>query len=248
MVTAADQGGRSLGSKTERSARQVDRRRNTCEPYAPESHAMTADRRRCTRYARRLRPGDVIGACEEAHRRLFEHVESLDDDAVRAPSLLPGWTRAHVITHLARNADSHTWLFEGAALGEVRQQYPTLEARDRDIRAGATRTADRLRSDLYAACERLERAWATLPDDGWDREGIVVAGARTMGEVVFRRLREVSVHHVDLDVGFTPKGWSTIYVEGELARRLGNLADRADHVALVLWLLGRADAPELSPW
>jgi maleylpyruvate isomerase len=195
-----------------------------------------------------LRPDDVINACKEAHRRLFASVEPLDDEAFWRPSLLPGWTRAHVITHLARNADSHTWLFEGAAIGEVRRQYPTLEARDRDIEAGATRTAESLRTDLHGACERVERAWAALPEDDWDREGIVVAGARTMGEIVFRRLREVSVHHVDLDVGFTPEGWSTIYVEGELARRLANLADRADHTALVLWLLGRADAPELGSW
>ena len=27
-------------------------------------------------------------------------------EAFRAPSALPGWTRAHVLTHLARNADA----------------------------------------------------------------------------------------------------------------------------------------------
>jgi len=170
-----------------------------------------------------LRPGAVIDACKEAHGRLFESVDSLDDDAVRRPSRLPGWTRAHVISNLARNADSHTWLFEGATIGEVRQQYPTLEAREHFINAGAEQSADSLRADLHAACKRVEHAWATLPDDDWDREGIVVAGARTMREIVFRRLREVSVHHVDLNVGFTPGRWSTIYIEGELARRLGTL-------------------------
>ncbi len=153
-----------------------------------------------------------------------------------------------MISHLARNADSHTWLFEGAAVGEVRRQYPTLEAREQDIEKGAHRSVDALRADLFGACERLESAWATFPDEYWDREGIVVAGARTMSEIVFRRLREVSVHHVDLDVGYTAASWTTIYVEGELARRLPDLPDRADRVALVLWLLGRAAAPELGSW
>jgi maleylpyruvate isomerase len=195
-----------------------------------------------------LRPDDVIAACAAAHRRLYESLVSLDDDAVRGPSLLPAWTRGHVISHLARNADSHTWLFEGAAIGEVRRQYPTLDARERDIEAGAKRTAETLREDLRTACARLESAWATLGEDDWDREGIVVAGTRTMREVVFRRLREVSVHHVDLDVGYTSADWPTIYVEGELARRLPGLPDRADHAALVAWLLGRGDAPELEAW
>jgi maleylpyruvate isomerase len=69
-----------------------------------------------------------------------------------------------------------------------------------------------------------------------------------MREIVFRRLREVSVHHVDLDVGYSPSNWPSSYVERELTRRLPGLVDRADHVALVRWLLGRGDAPNLSAW
>lgn len=194
------------------------------------------------------RPDDLIEACEAAHRELVASVESLDDNGMRASSLLPDWSRAHVISHLARNADSHVWLFDGAAVGEVRRQYSSLEARQHDIESGAQRTAQELREDLRASCERLESAWVALGDDVWDREGMVVAGARTMREIVFRRLREVSVHHVDLDVGYTPSNWSTIYVEGELARRLPGLADRADEAELVRWLLGRGDAPALKPW
>jgi maleylpyruvate isomerase len=193
-------------------------------------------------------PRGLIAACSAEHRRLIADVDALDDDAMRGPSRLPGWLRAHLVTHVARNADSHTWLFEGAAAGEVRHQYPTLEARQRDIDAGVDRSARDLRDDLRVACERLESSWSVLPDDAWEREGIMVAGARTMREIVFRRLREVSVHHVDLDVGYSPTDWSATYVESELSRRLAVLADRADHVALVVWLLGRGDAPDLSSW
>lgn len=172
----------------------------------------------------------------------------MDDEEVRAPSKLAGWSRAHVVTHLARNAESHVWLFEGARLGEVRHQYPQPEIRETDIEAGATRTAVELARDLGQSCEALETAWRNLGDDLWERTGVVTPGSRTMSEIVFRRLREVEVHHVDLDVGYSSADWSTTYVEGELRRRLPGLADRADRSALVEWLLGRAPAPELGPW
>jgi maleylpyruvate isomerase len=179
---------------------------------------------------------------------LLSVVDHLTDDQVLAPSLLPGWSRGHVITHLARNADSHVWLFDGAKAGEVRSQYPTLDKRSEDIEAGARRSAEALGHDLKSACDRLESAWRDLNEDLWDREGVVVAGKRTMNELIFRRLREVEVHHVDLDVGYAPSDWPSAYVDGELRRRLPGLQDRADHRALVTWLVGRGDAPELGPW
>jgi maleylpyruvate isomerase len=179
---------------------------------------------------------------------LLTTVDGLTDEQVAGPSSLPGWTRGHVISHLARNADSHVGMFEGAAVGEVRPQYPSAEKRVDDIEAGAHRPAHELRLDLRAACDRLETAWRDLNDDLWDREGLVAAGPRTMAEFVFRRLREVEVHHVDLDAGYSPSAWSSVYVDGELRRRLPRLRDRADPVALAAWLLGRGEAPELGPW
>ena len=195
-----------------------------------------------------MRPEDRIAAGVAAHRRLLSAVDRLTDDPVLEPSLLPGWSRGHVISHLARNADSHVWLFDGAQAGEVRSQYSSLDQRSEDIEAGARRSAQALRHDLNSACDRLESAWRDLNEDLWDREGVVAAGKRTMRELVFRRLREVVVHHVDLDVGYAPSDWPSVYVDGELRRRLVGLSDRADHRGLVTWLLGRGDAPELGPW
>ena len=37
---------------------------------------------------------------------VFTDIEGLTDDQAREPSLLPGWSRGHVLTHLARNADA----------------------------------------------------------------------------------------------------------------------------------------------
>ena len=40
-----------------------------------------------------------------ATERLLATATALGDAQVREASLLPGWTRGHVLTHLARNAD-----------------------------------------------------------------------------------------------------------------------------------------------
>lgn len=195
-----------------------------------------------------MRPTETLEACIAAHDRLLSAVAKLDDDGVRVPSLLPGWSRAHVVVHLARNADSHVWLFEGAKLGEVRHQYPSPGMREADIEAGSSRPADALIEYLTRSCHALEEAWAGLDDNRWEVMGIVTPGPRTMAEIVFRRLREVEVHHADLGVAYSPSDWATVYVEEELRRRLPSLPDRADRPALVGWLLGREEAPVLRHW
>src|SRR6266568_1340972 len=156
---------------------------------------------------RRVRPDAHIDACTVAHRRLLATVDGLTDQDAARPSLLEGWTRGHVITHLARNAASHVWLFEGANAGEVRHQYPREGMRAADIEAGAGRAAGELRADLERTCDELEWAWTSLPDELWDRDAVVTTGQRPLSDLVFRRWREVEVHHVDLGLGYSPADW-----------------------------------------
>ena len=87
------------------------------------------------------RPTDDIDGCTRSHARLLSELAHLDDEAVQRPSLLPGWDVAMLVTHLARNADSHRGMLEGAAAGEVRRQYPSQERREADIEAGRGRSA-----------------------------------------------------------------------------------------------------------
>ena len=194
------------------------------------------------------RPGEELLACAASHARLVADVATLSDDDVRKPCRLPNWSRAHLITHLARNADSFTWLVNGARLGEPRQQYPEVGMRDRDIEAGSNRSKDELYEDLALAIEGLEVAWSKLGDDQWTLVQMGSRGELTMDEIVFRRLREVEIHHVDLDVGYSVSDWPAIYVEGELRRQLERLPERAKHSLLVEWLVGRGELPELGPW
>ena len=69
-----------------------------------------------------------------------------------------------------------------------------------------------------------------------------------MKEFVERHLRDVFVHHVDLDVGYRPRDWPSAFVNIELPKRLRDLPGRAESHDLLAWLLGRTAAPELAPW
>jgi len=195
-----------------------------------------------------MRPDDVIDACRTGHQRLVAGLAPLSDDDLCAPSLLPGYTRGHVIAHVINKTNAHVSLFGGPAAGELRRLHPDGYDPDDAADAGARRSAPELRADLERPFEQLESAWDALDDNLWDWQGIMTAGPRTMAEIVAHHLRNVEVHHVDLDIGYRPSDWSVCFVEGELAKRLRGLPDRAEHAELLAWLLGRAPAPDLGPW
>jgi maleylpyruvate isomerase len=133
---------------------------------------------------------------------LLDDVRDLDDDGVRARSRCPGWSRGHVLTHLARNADGLCNLLHWARTGEETPMYASREARNQDIDDGSGRSAAELEADLDASAERLLAGIADLPAD--HRQALVRSGAgheAPAREVLWWRIREVSYHHVDLDTG-----------------------------------------------
>nr|BFE80380.1 hypothetical protein GCM10020093_029810 [Planobispora longispora] len=99
--------------------------------------------------------------------RLVATVARLSDADLTAPSRLPGWTRGHLITHIARNADSLVNLTEWARTGVERPQYPSVESRDADIAAGAVRPAKEQLADLEESAARLATAFRDLPPRAW---------------------------------------------------------------------------------
>ncbi|AZM45430.1 mycothiol maleylpyruvate isomerase [Streptomyces sp. WAC 06738] len=130
--------------------------------------------------------------------RLLDSAARLGDDAVRAPSALPGWTRGHVLSHLARNADALVNVLSG------RPMYASAEARDADIEAGATRSLTEQLDDVRATADRLAGTAADIPADGWSARCELRNGVTdVMARIPFRRLVEVELHHVDLDAGYT---------------------------------------------
>src|SRR5450631_4040107 len=90
-------------------------------------------------------PATEISGTISAHVALASTIEALTDEVARRPSLLPDWSVGHVLTHLARNADSVVRRLQAAAEGRVVDQYAGgAEGRKQDIEAGAGRPAGAL--------------------------------------------------------------------------------------------------------
>jgi len=140
----------------------------------------------------------------ESTQSLLGNTIAIDDAQWLCLSRLPGWTRAHVAAHLARNADALAGVMQ-----ELRQNGPTSlyesdDAHFDQIERGSERTAMELQVDLDASAGRLDASFNGLPGLPPDR---LVCLSPTMTVRLDRlpvaRLNEVVLHHIDLDVGFT---------------------------------------------
>uniref|UniRef100_UPI0019669E1F maleylpyruvate isomerase N-terminal domain-containing protein n=1 Tax=Nonomuraea lactucae TaxID=2249762 RepID=UPI0019669E1F len=112
----------------------------------------------------------VVALREElaaATRRLLAAVATLSEGDVAAPSRLPGWTRGHVLSHVARNADSLHNLLTWARTGVRTPQYGSDEERDTGIEAGAGRPLAEHLTDLEMSAARLAAAADAMPAQAW---------------------------------------------------------------------------------
>ena len=163
-----------------------------------------------------------VAGCAESHQRLLQTLDSLTDEQCREPSALPGWTRGHVLSHLARNAESHVHVLQCAARGEVGEQYVGgAKARKEGIETHALDSAESLVASVRKSIYGLEGQWAATNSEGWQGHGVNSAGATiAMSDIVFLRWREVEVHHADLALAFTFADWDSTYVRYELDRQV----------------------------
>jgi maleylpyruvate isomerase len=168
---------------------------------------------------------DVIDELDPGAERLVATLSGLDDQALRAPSALPGWSRGHVATHIARNADSLWNLLESARTGVAIPQYPSMDARNADIEAGAGRSRDELVEDVRASAARFVEQARSMPKEAWDAQVTAMVGRpHPAWYVVYRRWNEVEAHHVDLAAGYGPADWPEPYVRWALGRTLTDVA------------------------
>ena len=195
-------------------------------------------------------PTVQIEGCRRSHQVLLDGIAGLTDDQARRPSLLPDWTVGHVLTHVARNADSVVRRLEGAVRGQIVDQYPGGYAgRAADIAAGAGRPAAELVEDVAETATRLEAVCLSIPEVAWERPTRGVSGAeRPARTMMLERWREVEVHHADLGLGYGPADWPEDLLAEWLPRELERLPQRTDPKLLLAWLIGRAEAPALASW
>jgi maleylpyruvate isomerase len=154
-----------------------------------------------------------VTASERAHALLnrvcalhdeWAHLaRGLDDETVRAPSALPGWTRAHLLSHLARNADGLVNLLTWAKTGVEQPMYAGEGARDDDIEKGAYRSAGEIAIDVVDSAARLVEVAEGLPEEAWSARVRARQGREIAAEfVLWLRLSEVAIHLADLDLGY----------------------------------------------
>ncbi|HEX6970063.1 MAG TPA: maleylpyruvate isomerase family mycothiol-dependent enzyme [Micromonosporaceae bacterium] len=176
----------------------------------------------------------LLTEVDRATERLLRTAESLDDDAMAEASLLPGWTRGHVLTHLARNADALLNLLTWARTGVVTPAYRDARQRERDIEAGATRPRAEQVADIRDSAARLAAAGDAMPAAAWAAVLDLPDGPQPAALIVWRRLREVEVHHVDLAAGYGPADWPEAFSHRLLHEAVADLGGRDDFPSLVL--------------
>lgn len=139
---------------------------------------------------------------EEFGTELFVRAADLGDAGLDAPSTLPGWTRKHLVAHVAANAGALGNLVHWAATGERTPMYASPQERAAGIEWGAAKPAAELTTWLRSSAAELAASTGALSDAQW-QSPVVTAQGRTVPatELPWMRSREVCVHAVDLGTG-----------------------------------------------
>lgn len=207
---------------------------------------------------------------------LRDTVRGLHDDELDAPSRLPGWSRRHVVAHVARNAEALCRLLTWARTGVETLMYPSPQDRDADIMRSAEGEPAALRADLERTAAAFLTACDDLPAEAWRATVRTMQRPIPASVVPWYRVREVWIHSADLDAGVDFRDFPadvsaalvTELTTGLTARQAANLrliatdsgaewtvGDGSVQVAarageLAEWLTGRVKRPEaeLPPW
>ena len=161
---------------------------------------------------------ELSNQIDHATQRLLDDARTIPEAELRAPSLLPGWTRAHVLAHLARGADAMRNLLTGARSGQQRAACASAQALEAGIERGAAMTAKDLMADLADSAMALRTIVKQLPDEAWQvRVRMPDSAPFPAAGLLTRRLVEVELHHCDLAARYGPADWPAAFAAMELA-------------------------------
>ncbi len=157
---------------------------------------------------------ELLATVDRATSRLLATVERLDDPDWHADTVLPGWTRAHVVAHLALNAEGLAGVLDGLAEEERAPMYVSDERRDAEIDELAGAEPVTLRERLRAGAAAFADAVRRVPESGWRGTFDRLPSGPTMpaGALPGMRHREVQIHHADLGAGFSHRDWPADFV------------------------------------
>ncbi|KGN32697.1 hypothetical protein N802_17275 [Knoellia sinensis KCTC 19936] len=191
---------------------------------------------------------DLLAAIDQQTGLLVADARAVDD--LSAPSLCEGWSRDHVLNHIARNAEAMSRLVGSAVDGTGETMYASPEGRDEDINAGVGRPGGTVVDEVEATSVPLAQDLRRLTPAHADIVLERTPGGPTFkgGMLTFMRLREVVYHHVDLDTGFgfddLAADLQLLFIENEIKRQQGgptplSVTIRSDEGDA--WPLGTAD-------
>ncbi|GAB3245541.1 maleylpyruvate isomerase family mycothiol-dependent enzyme [Alteromonas gracilis] len=223
------------------------------------------------------RRAPTLADLDVAHRTHLALLRDLPDADLAAPSLLPGWSRAHVVAHLANHGIGTRHAVDALQDGRSVPMYSSVESREAGIATVARRSPDQLRDLAEFGAREITGALSTIRPEQRDLTIERVPGTAfgPLGDLVGARIREVYVHTADLGTSYSARDWPAAFLDELLdvlahdrqvrVRRAGEEAsttvdgvDVSGHAAeLAWWLLGRGDGsalratgdlPALGPW
>ena len=150
---------------------------------------------------------------DQATQRLLDRARVITEPDLRAPSLLPGWTRARVLAHLARGADAMRNLLTGVRTGQPRPAFASAEAYEAAVEHSAALRPEQLATDLADSAMAFRTVAGQVPGDRWQDpvRAPGIAAPFPAAELLIRRLVEVELHHCDLGIGYGPDRWPAAF-------------------------------------
>lgn len=147
-------------------------------------------------------PAESIGWMRDGEALLARAIGAAA--ALDAPSRLPGWDRATLVSHVASNATALANLLRWAATGVETPMYASPQAREDEIAQWRSVEMPVLLNHFEQTRQELDEAVSSLPDRAWDHQ-VRTNSARIVAAsfIPWMRVREVYIHAVDLGAGTT---------------------------------------------
>jgi uncharacterized protein (TIGR03083 family) len=98
---------------------------------------------------------------EEGTELCRKAIAGLDEASYGAPCQLDGWSRKHLVAHLAANAEAIGRLVSWARTGAEQRMYSSPEQRNADIEAGAKLSGEQVTSWFEQSARELANQPAT---------------------------------------------------------------------------------------
>ena len=182
----------------------------------------------------------ALHALSRANQHLLASIDELSHDQAQAPSRLPNWNRANIVTHLAYVGRALVRMTDEALESGSTATYPKGPSeRASSIQRGKHLPTDLLRKEITEAMDDLDRRWSIMTESDWDTDFTLNGQPDTrLTRLLMQRWTEIEVHTSDL--GFDGDGFdvSELFVAAALPLRVAWLvkhhrsrvdADRSVH-------------------